>query len=77
MKLGGCETVVRLTTSYYCHGLENQWRRRKKGKQNGTSYMCQELWLTQKHIDLQFEVFIHVLCDLHLQFVPSFIYTNR
>jgi hypothetical protein len=68
MKLGGCETVIRLTTSYYCHGPENRWRRRKIKQLKGGLVLRMMGQLTKEAdrytcTSVQFRVAIHLLCD--------------
>ena len=73
MKLGGCETVIRLTTSYYCHGPENRWRRTKQ--QNKTEeHTCVKIDGSPMKVHsptARSEFLMQVLCNQRLQFVPG------
>lgn len=68
MKLGGCETVIGLTTSYYCHGPQNRLRRRKREQLKDGHALRMMGQLTKEadtyvYTSVQFGVAIHALCD--------------
>lgn len=79
MKLGGCETVIRLTTSYYCHGPQNRLRRRKREQLKGGHALRMMRQLT-KEADMytsgQFGVAIRALCDPAASFTDLAIRLN-